>query len=389
MFTNFFYILRRRHIPVTLTEWLAFLETLRRGHIKNLDEFYVLARALLVKSEAHYDYYDAAFEDFLKGVNSPSLISDQVAEWLRGSFDPLPVGEEDALPYASRDLDELLRALEERLKEQTGQHDGGSYWIGRGGTSPFGHSGRHPSGIGIGGESRGGHAAQLARERRFRNYRQDLTLDTRQIGMAMKKLRQLGRTGPEDELDLPESIEATAANGGELSLKWRRRRKNAVKVLLLMDVGGSMEPYALLCSQLFSAVNSVAHFKDLRSYYFHNCVYENVYRDIERRDTVAVKHLVQTLEPDYKLLLVGDATMADWELTEKYGAITWSQRNEVPGIVWLNRLSEHFTHSVWLNPADPRSWIHPTVKAIGRVFPMYPLTIEGLEQAVRRLMVKK
>ena len=200
-----------------------------------------------------------------------------------------------------------MKECEKRLKEQTEQHDGGGYWVGRGGTSPFGHSGYHPAGIRIGGESRGRHAIQIAQERRFRNYRNDLILDVRQIKMALLGLRQLSRIGPEDELDLEETIDATSKNAGEIELVWTRSRKNAVKVLLLMDVGGSMEPFALLCSQLFSAAHSSSHFKDFQYFYFHNCIYDNLYRDIERQEVISTDYLSRTMEPDYKLLLEGDA----------------------------------------------------------------------------------
>jgi len=389
MFTEFFHILRKRKVPVSITEWMTLMEALAKGCITNLDEFYFLARAILVKSEAYYDHYDIAFQEYFKGIETPAEISEQLLEWLKDPLNRMTLTEEEQALFDSMDFDELLRELEERLKEQTGQHDGGGYWIGRGGTSPFGHSGYHPAGIRIGGESRGRHAIQIAQERRFRNYRSDLTLDVRQIKMALKGLRQLSRIGPEDELDLDKTIGATAKNAGEIELIWRRSRKNAVKVFLLMDVGGSMEPFALLCSQLFSAAHSSNHFKDLRYYYFHNCIYDNLYQDIERQEAISTDHLLRTLEPDYKLLLVGDARMGPWELMERYGAINYYERNETPGIVWLKQIAEHFTHCVWLNPDNPRFWIHPTVQIIGRAFPMFPLTLDGLEQAVRRLVVKK
>ncbi|MBA7688317.1 hypothetical protein ES703_96796 [subsurface metagenome] len=216
-----------------------------------------------------------------------------------------------------------------------------------------------------------------------------MTLDTRQIKLALKRLRQLSRIGPEDELDLEETIDATAKSAGEIELIWQRSRKNAVKVLLLMDVGGSMEPFAQLCSQLFSAAHSSTHFKDFRYYYFHNCIYDNLYQDIERQETISTDHLLRTLEPDYQLLLVGDARMAPWELMMRYGAINYYEHNEIPGIVRLKQIAEHFTHSVWLNPDDPPFWIEPTVQMISKLFPMFPLTLDGLEQAVRKLVVKK
>jgi len=365
------------------------MEALDKGCITNLDEFYFLARAILIKSEAYYDHYDVAFQEYFKGREGSADISEKILDWRRDPLNRMPAFEGSPDLFDNMDFDELLKELEKRLKEQTEQHDGGGYWIGRGGTSPFGHSGYHPAGIRIGGESGGGHAIQIAQERRFRNYRNDLTLDVRQIKIALKGLRQLNRTGPEDELDLDETIHATAKNVGDIELIWRRSRKNAVKVLLLMDVGGSMEPFALLCSTLFSAAHSSTHFKDFKYYYFHNCIYDHLYQDIERREAISTEYLLLTLEPDYKVILVGDAKMGPWELVQKYGAINYYERNELPGIVWLKRIDEHFTHSVWMNPDEPRFWIHPTIKMIGKLFPMFPLTIDGLGQAVKSLAVKK
>jgi uncharacterized protein with von Willebrand factor type A (vWA) domain len=389
LFTDFFYILRDRKVPVSITEWMTLIEALAKGYITNLDEFYFLARAILVKSETYYDHYDVAFQEYFKGIKAPPEISEDIWDWLRDSLDRMTFAEQEQSLFESMDFDELLKELEKRLKEQTEQHDGGGHWIGRGGTSPFGHSGYHPAGIRIGGQSRGRHAIQIAQERRFRNYRNDLTLDIRQVKLALKGLRQLSRIGPEDELDLGETIEATAKNAGDIELVWQRSRKNTAKVLLLMDVGGSMEPFALLCSQLFSAAHSSSHFKDFQYYYFHNCIYDNLYQDIERQEAISTDHLLRTLEPDYKLLLVGDARMGTWELMERYGAINYYERNELPGIVWLKRISEHFTHRAWFNPDEPRFWVHPTVQVIGKLFPMFPLTLEGLGQAVKKMVVKK
>ncbi|MFC1932088.1 VWA domain-containing protein [Chloroflexota bacterium] len=389
MFTEFFYTLRQKNVPVSITEWMTLMETLAKGYITNLDEFYFLARAILVKSEAYYDHFDVAFQEYFKGVENPADIRDEILDWLKDPLNRLALTEEQQALFENMNFDELLKELEKRLQEQTEQHDGGGYWIGRGGTSPFGHSGYHPAGIRIGGASRGSHAIQIAQERRFRNYRNDLNLDVRQMKVALKKLRQLNRIGPEDELDLEETINTTAKNYGEIEFIWRRSRKNAVKVLLLMDVGGSMEPFALLCGQLFSAAHSSTHFKDFQYYYFHNCIYDNLYRDIERQEAISTDHLLLTLEPDYKILIIGDATMGPWELVERYGAINYYERNEIPGFIWLKRIAEHFTHSVWLNPENPRAWIYPTIKMIGKTFPMFPLTLDGLEQAVRTLIVKK
>jgi len=389
MFTDFFYALRRRKVPVSITEWMTLMEALSQGYISNLDEFYHLARAILVKSETYYDQYDIAFGEYFKGIETPAEITEQVLEWLKDPINRMVLTAEEQALFESMDFDELLRELEKRLKEQTEQHDGGGYWIGRGGTSPFGHSGDHPAGIRIGGESGGRRAIQVARERRFRNYRNDLTLDVRQIKVGLRGLRQLSRIGPEDELDLDRTIDATSRNAGEIELVWTRSRKNAAKVLLLMDVGGSMEPFARLCSRLFSAAHSSTHFKDFQYFYFHNCIYDNVYQDALLYQAVSTNHLLRILEPDYKVILVGDARMATSELTEKYGAIDFYERNEIPGIVWLKRIAQHFTHGVWLNPEELYYWNHPTVLMIAKLFPMFPLTIDGLGQAVKRLIVNK
>ncbi len=389
MFTDFFYTLKKRKVPVSITEWMTLMEALSKGYISNLDEFYYLARAILVKSEAYYDQYDVAFQEYFEGIEAPAEITEQILDWLKDPINRMTLTEEERALFKSMDFDELLREFEKRLAEQTEQHDGGNYWIGRGGTSPFGHSGSHPAGIRIGGESRGRHAIQIATERRFRNYRNDLTLDVRQIKMALLGLRQLSRIGPEDELDLEETIDATAKNAGEIELMWTRGRKNAVKVLLLMDVGGSMNPFAMLCSQLFSAAHSSTHFKDFQYFYFHNCIYDNIYQNIEQSEAVSTNYLLHTMEPDYKVVMVGDARMATQELTEIYGAIYYYERNETQGIVWLKRIAEHFTHCVWLNPEEPYYWNHPTVLMIGKLFPMFQLTLDGLGQAVKKLIVKK
>jgi hypothetical protein len=389
MFTSFFYTLKRKKVPVSLIEWMTLMEALSKGYISSLDEFYYLARAILVKSEAYYDHYDVAFQEYFKGVESPADISERIMEWLKDPINQMTRTKEEKALFDDMDFDELLRELEKRLKEQTDQHDGGGYWIGRGGRSPFGHSGYHPAGIRIGGESSSGHAIQIAQQRRFRNYRSDLLLDVRQIKMALRGLRQLSRIGPEDELDLEGTIDATSKNAGEIEMVWTRSRKNAVKLLLLMDVGGSMVPFARLCSQLFSAAHSSSHFKDFQYFYFHNCIYDNLYRDIERREAVSTDHLLRILEPDYKVVLVGDARMAMYELTQKWGAIYYYERNEVPGLLRLKQVVDHSSHCVWMNPTDPYYWNHPTVMMIQRLFPMFELTIDGIGQAVKRLVVKE
>jgi len=388
MFTDFFYTLKERRVPVSLTEWMALMEALSKGCINNLDEFYYLARAILVKSESYYDQYDVAFQQCFKGIQAPAEFAEQILEWLNDPFNRKLLSPEEKAMLDMMGLDELIEELEKRLREQDEQHDGGNYWIGRGGTSPFGHSGAHPAGFRIGGPGGGRGAMKIAEERRFRNYRHDLTLDVRQIKVALTQLRQLNRIGPE-ELDLENTIDATCKNAGELEFIWKRSRKNAVKLLLLMDVGGSMEPFAQLCSLLFSAAHSSSHFKDFQYYYFHNCVYDYVYKDIERRDRVIIDHMLRTTDPDYKVVLVGDACMATSELIDSLGSIYYYERNNKAGIMRLKQIAQHFHHSVWLNPETQSYWNHPTITTIGKVFPMYELTIEGLAQAVKKLIVKR
>jgi uncharacterized protein with von Willebrand factor type A (vWA) domain len=389
MFTNFFYTLRERKVPVTITEWMTLMEALSKGYISNLDEFYYLARAILVKTEAHFDQYDAAFQYYFKGIETPLEITEQILEWLKDPINQMVLSEEERAMLENVDLDELIKELEERLKEQTEQHDGGSKWIGRGGTSPFGHSGYHPAGIRIGGQSMGGHAIQIAQQRKFRNYRSDLTLDVRQMKMVLRTLRQFDRIGPEDELDLERTIDATSKNAGDLEFIWSRSRKNAVKLLLLMDIGGSMDPYALLCSQFFSAAHSSSHFKDLKYFFFHNCIYDYLYTNVERSEAVTTESMLHAFDSDYKVILVGDARMATTELTARYGAIYYYEHNDTPGIIWLKRISDHFSHTAWLNPTTERFWNHQTVIMINKLFPMFEFTLDGMREAVKKLIVKK
>jgi uncharacterized protein with von Willebrand factor type A (vWA) domain len=389
MFTDFFYTLKEKKVPVSMTEWMTLMEALSRGYIKSLDDFYYLARAILVKSEAHYDQYDAAFQQYFRGVVTPAEISEQILDWLKDPINFSTLSEEERALLDSMNLEQLIEEFEKRMKEQTEQHDGGSHWIGRGGRSPFGHSGVHPAGIRIGGSSHGGRAVQIAQERRFRNYRSDLTLDVRQMKMVLKELRQLTRDGLEDELDLPGTIDATSKNAGDIELIWKRSRKNTVKVLLLMDVGGSMDPYIRLCSQFFSAAHSSSHFKDFQYYYFHNCIYDYLYRDMELNEYMDTETLLHTLGPEYKVILVGDARMANWELTMQNGAIYYYQHNDTPGIVWLKRFSDHFRRCIWLNPVPQRYWNHSTVILIKKLFPMFEFTLEGLREGVKKLKSKK
>ena len=218
------------------------------------------------------------------------------------------------------------------------------------------------------------------------NYRGDMTLDVRHFKVALKRLRQLTRVGPEDELDIDETINETCKNAGEIEIVWRRRRKNSVKLLLLMDVGGSMDPYARICSRFFSAAHSATHFKEFQHYYFHNCVYESLYKDMSQMQSLPTTQILHTLPSDFKVILMGDALMASEELFSSYGNISYFSGTETPGIVWLKRIADHFSHCVWLNPNMRINWRHPTLSAIKRIFPMYELTVDGLDQAVKKLI---
>jgi uncharacterized protein len=388
MFTDFFYTLKGKNVPVSITEWMTLMEALSRGYIGDMEDFYYLARAILVKNEGHFDQYDAAFQQYFKGIETPSELTDQIMEWLKDPINQLVLSEEEKALFDKMDFDELMKEFEKRLKEQTEQHDGGKHWIGRGGRSPFGHSGYHPAGIRVGGQSGHNRAVQIAQQRKFKNYRSDLTLDIRQMKVVLRALRQLNRVGPEDQLNLEKTIDATCKNAGELEFIWQRSRKNAVKVLLLMDVGGSMDPYSLLCSQFFSAAHSSSHFKDFQFYFFHNCIYDHVYQDVERSEQVSTESLLHALEQDYKLIMIGDARMSMWELVQRYGAIYYYEQNDTPGIEWLRRISDHFSSKVWLNPTTPRFWEHPTVMAISKLFPMYEFTLDGMGESVRKLVAK-
>ena len=388
MFTDFFYTLRKKKVPVSITEWMALMEALSKGFAySSLNAFYYLARSVLVKSEVYFDNYDLAFEEYFKGIETLEELRDEILEWLKNPINKVLLTEEEIFQSEMMNFDSLMDNFRQRMREQKERHDGGDKWIGTGGASPFGHSGKGSGGIRVGGHSMNRSAVQVAKERRFRNYRSDVVLDVRHFQIALKRLRRLSRIGPEDELDLDETIDHTCKNAGDIELIWRRGRKNAVKLLLLMDVGGSMSPYAKLCSRLFSAAHSATHFKDFKYFYFHNCIYDNVFRDIERKEAVPVMHLLRTLESDYRVILLGDACMARDELIIKYGAIYYYERNELPGIVWLQRIADHFKYVVWLNPEDLSEWNHQTIKMVSRIFPMFELTLEGLDAAITKLIL--
>jgi len=378
IFLDFLLALREEGVPVGLGEWLAFLRGLRQGLALDIDGLYGLGRAVLCRTEADYDAYDLAFARTFEGMVLPDDVKDQLMQWLADAFD----GEEGTLdPKQYASLDELIADFLERLRTQTERHDRGNTWIGTRGSSAFGNSGKAPTGIRIGGEGGGGRAMRVAGERRWQNYRSDRTLDIRELQVALRMLRSLAREGA-FELDLDDTIDATAKNAGDIELIERRTRENRLRVVLLMDAGGSMAPHAEKVEKLFSAMKAVKTFRSLDVWYFHNCPYGSLYRDYMEMDRVPTEEVLAQLTPKHRLIFVGDASMAPPELFSAWG---WSGSDAPSGLDWLKRFRQACPGAVWLNPDPPKWWNHPTVSAIGNLFPMFELTVEGLEGAVRKL----
>lgn len=394
MFLGFFYLLRTCGLAVSLDEWLGFIESLDKGMADNsLVEFYYLGKNVLVKRESDYDKYDLAFAEFFQGIRSVEEIPEELMEWL--ATDELERNMNDMPGWADEhDLDELRRMFEERRAEQTEKHDGGNYWIGTGGTSPMGHGGYNPAGIRVGGYGRHRSAVQIAGERTFRDFRQDNELDTRSFQMAFRKLRQFSTRVDSDktELDIEETIDATCNNAGLLKLVYEKPRKNTVKLLLLMDSDGSMRRYSDICSRLFQAVNESTHLKDLKIYYFHNCIYDHLYTDpacVNGR-WVETKSTLANLDETYMTIIVGDAAMSSYELTAPGGNIDWYAYNEEPGLSWLKGIRQRYARSIWLNPISRSRWDYAwgrrTIAMIGSVFPMFELSLDGIDAGIRKLL---
>jgi hypothetical protein len=390
VFLDLFYGLREARVPVGIQEWQALMTALEKGlHGSSLERFYHIARACLVKSEAFYDAFDLVFARVFHGVEGSLDIEQELLDWLRDpkNFQELTPEQREALERLSRD--ELMRRFLETLAKQDGRHDGGGRWVGTGGHSPFGHGGEHPTGIRVGGPGRNRSAMKVWDERRFREYRTDTTLDLRQWKVALRKLRRLTRDGVETELDLEETIDETCRNAGEIELVFRAPRKNNVRLLLLMDVGGTMDPYFEPMSRLLTALHEEHGLRELRAFYFHNCVYDRVYRtaQLERPESLATGELFRQLDPRWKVMIVGDGAMHPAELLEAYGSI--DPRNEVPtpGVRWLERIGDFFERVVWLNPDRPASWDSTqTTRLLGRMFPMFHLSVDGLSEAVAALV---
>jgi uncharacterized protein with von Willebrand factor type A (vWA) domain len=385
-FGEFFFGLRQSGLKIGLSEWMALLEALKQGAVHdNLTDFYYVARALLVKSETHFDTYDEVFARvFGQRKLSPKAL-EELLEWLDNpalaNITPEMLAQLEKLP-----LEELRKLFEERLAEQKDRHDGGNRWIGTGGTSPFGHGGAHPGGVRVGGGGGNRSAIQIATAREFRKYRTDRVLDTRDMTVALKKLRRLSRRHADLELDIDESIDQTCRNAGELTLEFRPPRKNEARVLLLMDVGGSMDPYAHLVEQLFSAASSLNHWRKFEAFSFHNCVYEELEPGTDKGEEIKTADLILTRPAETFLIFVGDAYMAPSELTEPFGAIDYYKHNKTPGIVWLHRLRRHFPHCAWLNPIPESGWHGWTIRLIRELIEMFPLTLDGLDRAIGHLL---
>ena len=388
MLIDFFLHLKAAKLPVSTREFLTLLEAMRErlaGH--SMDDFYFLSRACLVKDETNYDKFDRAFGAYFKGVTEiPGLDAEIPEDWLRMMMKKHLTPEERA-KLEKLGWDKLMEQFKERLKEQKGRHAGGSKWIGTGGSSPYGHGGYHPEGIRIGGESAGNRTAiKVWENREYRNLDDSVELGTRNIKLALRRLRRFAREGAAEELDLDGTIRGTAENAGWLDLRMRPERHNKVKVLLFLDIGGSMDDHIKLCEEMFSAAKT--EFKHLEYFYFHNCIYDYVWRDNRRRHTerFPLQDVMHKYGDDYKLILIGDATMSPYEILQPGGSVEYM--NDEAGAVWLQRLLEKYPRAVWINPEPERLWEYRhSIQIIHNIVGgrMFPLTLEGLERAMRQL----
>ena len=389
MLIQFFLNLKEAKVPVSVREFLTLLEALKSGVINpSIDEFYQLSRMTLVKDEQHFDRFDQVFGRYFNGVEQIIALSPDIPmDWLEKKLQRVLTDEEKAVLQKLGGPEALQKRLEELLKEQKEWHGGGKKWIGAGGSSPFGHSGYHPEGIRIGGESAGNRTAiKVWEAREFKDYDSDLALSSRNIKLALRRLRRFAREGSILELDLDKTIHSTAANAGMLDIQMRPERHNQVKVLLLMDVGGSMDDHIKQIGELFSAAK--AEFKHLEYYYFHNCVYENLWQNNRRRrdQLTSTQDIINKYGPDYKLIFVGDATMSPYEILSPNGSVEYN--NKEAGAVWINRLLDHFPHFAWLNPEPESIWQYrQSIDIMKNLMKdrMYPVTINGLESAMRQL----
>jgi uncharacterized protein with von Willebrand factor type A (vWA) domain len=387
MLIDFFFTLKDARIPVSIKEFLVLLEAMQRKVIEpSLDEFYYLSRLTLVKDEAHYDRFDQAFGTYFRGIDAifeknPEIPLEWLIQRMKRELTPEQIAQIEKLGY-----DKLMDRLKELLKEQKEAHEGGSKWIGTGGTSPFGHGGQNPEGIRIGGESRNRSAVKVWEARSFRDYDAERELGTRNIKVALRRLRKFAREGAEDELALDDTIRATANNAGYLDIRMQPERKNNIKVLMLLDVGGSMDDHIARTEELFSAART--EFKNMEFYYFHNCVYDYLWKHNRRRHAERFPSwdILRKYTPDTKLIFVGDATMSPYEILQPGGSVEYN--NNEAGSAWLQRFISTFPKFIWLNPEPEGLWQYRQSVAIVRQLMnnrMFPVTIDGLERGMRLL----
>ncbi len=389
MFVDFLYQLRAARVPATIREFLMLMEAMGKGVAgTSVDEFYYLSRAALVKDEKYFDSFDKVFANFFAGaMHATEGVFDEVIpdEWLKTLLERA-FNEAEMQAMEKLSLEELMAELAKRLQEQEKRHQGGNKWIGTGGTSPFGNSGRNPAGVRIGGEGGGKSATKLWEKREFRALDGDVELGTRNFKVALRKLRKFVREGAEDEFDLEGTIRATADNAGMLDIRMRAERKNRIKVLLFIDVGGSMDSHVRLSEELFSAART--ELKHLEYFYFHNFIYERVWRQNQRgyNEWQPTWDILNTYASDYKVIYVGDATMSPYEITEIGGSIEhW---NDEPGETWIRRMLACYPDAVWLNPTSPDRWMRtPSAHMIYQLMEgrMFPLTADGVDGAMKSL----
>ena len=391
MLIKFFMTLKEERLPVSFTELFTLLECLKKNIIfGNVDDFYHLSRLCLIKDEKNFDKFDRAFAKYFENVEIlDELSSHEIPnEWLRKQLESMLTDEEKAKIEALGGLDKLMEEFKKRMEEQKKRHQGGNKWVGTGGTSPFGAYGYNPEGIRIGQqEGRSGRAVKVWDRRNYRDLDDSVELGTRNLKLALRRLRKFARTGTAEELDLDNTISSTAKNAGLLDIKMIPERHNAVKVLLFFDVGGSMDPHVKTCEELFSAARS--EFKHLKYYYFHNFLYESVWTKSHRRhaETTPIFEVMNKYSKDYKVIFVGDATMAPYEITHTGGSI--EHYNEEAGAIWMKRMSESFDNMVWINPTPKDYWEHSySIEIVKELLEdkMFPLTVKGLEDAMGSLL---
>ena len=392
MLIDFFYTLRSAKLPVSVKEYLTLLEALQANVVgpnseaSSMDDFYHLSRMILVKDEKHFDKFDKAFGAYFKGVEMLTDFSNDVPlEWLKKTLENELTPEQKAA-IEKMGWDELMETLKKRLEEQKERHEGGSKWIGTGGTSPFGNGGYNPQGIRIGGKGGNKSAIKVWEQRAYQDYDDAVELGTRNIKVALRRLRRFAREGAEDEFDLDNTIRSTAANAGYLDIKMRPERHNHVKLLLLMDVGGTMDEHVARVEELFSAVKG--EFKHLEFFYFHNCVYDFLWKNNRRRfaEKFDTWDVIRKYNKDHKLIFVGDATMSPYEILQPGGSVEYN--NEEAGAEWLQRLTHAYPKFAWINPEPLGVWQYrQSISIIQQMLSnrMFPLTLKGLEDAMRML----